>query len=80
MFRTKDDPVGMVTEKTLENIAVYSISGGIEMIASQAVQINIYAIDGRLVRSVMLNEGRNSITGIAPGLYLVNRTKVIVTD
>ena len=80
VFRTKDDPVGMVTEKTLENIAVYSISGGIEMIASQAVQINIYAIDGRLVRSVMLNEGRNSITGIAPGLYLVNRTKVIVTD
>ena len=70
----------MVTEKTLENIAVYSISGGIEMIASQAVQINIYAIDGRLVRSVMLNEARNSITGIAPGLSLVNRTKVIVTD
>lgn len=61
-------------------MTVYSISGGIEVVASQAAQINIYAVDGRLVRSVMLNEGHNSITGIAPGLYLVNRTKVIVTD
>ncbi len=80
VFRTKDDPVGVVTEKVSEDMTVYSISGGIEVVASQAAQINIYAVDGRLVRSVMLNEGHNSITGIAPGLYLVNRTKVIVTD
>ena len=54
------------------------MEGGIEVIAPRAQRVNIYSADGSLVRSVMLKEGHNAITGIATGLYIVNNVKVVV--
>ena len=76
VFRAK--PVGVTTEVSSDVITVYSMEGGIEVIAPRAQRVNIYSADGSLVRSVMLNEGHNAITGIATGLYIVNNVKVVV--
>ena len=76
VFRAK--PVGVTTEVSSDVITVYSIEGGIEVIAPRAQRVNIYSADGSLVRSVMLKEGHNAITGIATGLYIVNNVKVVV--
>lgn len=40
--------------------------------------INVFAIDGRLVRSVQLTEGENVIDNVSKGIYLVENQKVIV--
>lgn len=76
VFRTK--PVGIATETLAESLIVYSMEGGIRIIAPQPQRVNIYSVDGLLVRSVQLNEGRNTITDLTAGLYIVNNVKVVV--
>ena len=40
--------------------------------------MNVYGMQGTLVRSVQINAGRTVIDGIAPGMYVVERQKVVV--
>lgn len=41
-------------------------------------RVNVYGMQGTLVRSVQINAGRTVIDGIAPGMYVVEHQKVVV--
>jgi predicted phage tail protein len=56
-----------------------SFEDNILVVHSQITQpFNLFAIDGRLVRSVNLIAGRNEINGLAKGLYIINKQKIIL--
>ena len=38
----------------------------------------IYTLDGRFVRNIEVVAGRNVISGLAAGFYIVNENKVII--
>ncbi|MBO5698411.1 MAG: CotH kinase family protein [Bacteroidaceae bacterium] len=40
--------------------------------------INVYNLNGQLVRQALLNVGVNQIDGLTPGIYVVGATKVVV--
>lgn len=61
------------------NLKIFSSDNGTLIIESDiAKKFNIYAIDGRLVRSVDLLEGVNKIAGLKKGFYVANKQKVFV--
>lgn len=56
-----------------------SFEGNLLVVHSEISQpFNLYAIDGRLVRSVNLIAGRNEINGLAKGLYLAEKQKISI--
>lgn len=70
--------VGVTSEVASDAIAVYPVDGGVEIIVAQPQRVDIYATNGTLVRSLLLNEGRYTETGLTTGLYIVNGVKVLV--
>ncbi len=58
-----------------------TVKGGKQSIVVESREgrrVNVYAVSGTLVRSVQINAGRTVIDGIAPGVYVVERHKVVV--
>lgn len=58
-----------------------SVKGGKQSIVINSRvgrRVNVYGMQGTLVRSVQINAGRTVIDGIAPGVYVVERQKVVV--
>lgn len=61
-----------------DGLRVWS-SGGLLYIESASSQsVNIFSADGRLVRRLHLQEGVTSVAGLAPGVYIAGRRKVVV--
>lgn len=56
---------------------VYSEDGVIYINSNGKRDVKIYNAAGQLVRKVELNAGVNQITGLAKGVYIVNRVKII---
>lgn len=57
----------------------FSSDNGLLHISSGALQkINIYTVEGYLLRSVYLPVGDTIVSGLAKGLYLVNGQKIVV--
>lgn len=52
--------------------------GCVEVYSPKVDAMNIYGIEGRLVRSMVLNEGYNRINGLTKGIYLISNIKVVV--
>lgn len=67
-------------EKTAEKdiFRMYGGSNCINIVCGKAQVINIYSIDGSLIKTVKLNKGSNSIDGINKGIYLINNQKTVV--
>ena len=67
---------GLTTDKS-ENETVYTAGGNlyINNVLNKRT-INIYNILGQNVRSVELNTGNNTISGLSKGIYIVNGKKV----
>ena len=67
---------GLTTDKS-ENETVYTAGGNlyINNVLNKRT-INIYNILGQNVRSVELNAGNNTISGLSKGIYIVNGKKV----
>lgn len=61
-----------------DNLSIYAANGTIYVDASQSQKVNIYSVDGRIIKTVELNIGQNSIAGIAKGIYLINKQKVVI--
>lgn len=72
------DITGIVTHSINDDMVILSGTGCMEILSARATEVKIYSMDGRMVRSLTVNEGSNKIDGIASGLYLVNNHKVIV--
>ena len=52
---------------------------GLLFVSSEIVRpVQIHAIDGRLLRSVLLLRGENMISGLDKGLYLIANQKVVI--
>lgn len=56
---------------------VYSENGIIYINSNCPRTVKIYNAAGQLVRKVELNAGVNQVTGLAKGVYIVNRVKII---
>ena len=67
---------GLTTDKS-ENETVYTAGGNlyINNVLNKRT-INIYNILGQNIRSVELNAGNNTISGLSKGIYIVNGKKV----
>lgn len=44
----------------------------------KAQSLSIYAVDGHTVRTVNVHEGINTITGLDAGVYLLEKTKIVI--
>ena len=61
-----------------DRLVIYSNSGSVEIISGKAQSLNLYALDGRLIKALELHEGSNVINGLNKGIYLINHQKVVV--
>lgn len=59
-------------------LEVYSIKQGLLVRANESTQVRLYSVDGRLIRSLELQEGENRISGLTEGIYLLDNHKVVV--
>ena len=59
-------------------LRVWGGNGEIGIEAETATPITVCDLMGRVARRLTAEPGRTSIDGLAPGIYVVNRTKVIV--
>ena len=65
---------GQATDK----LKIYAVNDVIYIQADNAQSINVYSIDGRIIKVAELAIGENTITGIAKGIYLINNQKVVI--
>ena len=68
--------IGQIPARLTDN-DVYSENGIIYIHSNCPREVKIYNAAGQLVRTVGLNEGVNKVTGLAKGVYIVNRIKII---
>lgn len=71
MGRTPDSRVA-------EGIRVYAAGGVLTIEAPQACTVQVYSVDGQLVRTVQVNEGTNEVIGLAHGVYVVGGVKIVM--
>jgi hypothetical protein len=61
-----------------DRLTVFSENGLLFIISDVPRMVNLFAVDGRRVRSIHLSAGRNEIGGLAKGFYLAGKQKVFV--
>ena len=65
-------------EQQNNDIYSYSSNGTLYLNSPRSQMLNIYGIDGRLVRTEILNEGENKVVGLNKGIYIIENKKVVV--
>lgn len=75
-----DSPLGIegVAGGESTGIKIEGLDGAIRFSVSDARIVKVFAVDGICVASLSLESGVSTITGFAPGLYIVEGAKVIV--
>lgn len=72
-------PTGIDTPETSGmGMTIYPAGNTLYVNAPKAQKLDIYGIDGRLIRSEILAEGENVLTGLTAGIYLIEKNKVII--
>lgn len=74
----EDNPTDVDTNSPATSFALEGGKNEIRVFAPEAMIANLRTIDGRTVRTLQLNEGNSTISGLAAGIYLLNQHKVIV--
>lgn len=67
-----------INDLAAEGMRVYSDGGTLFITVGDAQDVQVYGIDGRMVRNLQLEEGTNAVNGLAQGIYIVNNQKVVV--
>lgn len=70
--------VSSILSSTVEGFSIYTKGNSIVVNSEVSRSLNVFSIDGRLVRSVDLAVGENVIDNISKGIYLVGNQKVII--
>jgi beta-xylosidase len=65
-------------EPVTSGVQVYAAGKVLYIKAAEAGDTQIVTVDGKVVTSVSYAEGINTYEGLEPGLYLVNRNKVLI--
>lgn len=68
---------GAVSEVVTDDMKVYGANGCINVDLQKDMQVTVYSVDGRIISSQMLSNGRYTVE-VPKGIYIVNRTKVAV--
>ena len=69
---------GVASVGAAKGIDAYGIDGAIVVKASDATTVNVYNAAGALVRSVAVESGDTRLEHFTPGIYIVNKAKVVV--
>ncbi|MDR1737725.1 MAG: FIVAR domain-containing protein [Candidatus Symbiothrix sp.] len=64
-----------IAEKTLY---AYGTKGGVQLLSHGASDVRIYSVTGQLVKTVSVDG--SATVALAPGVYFVNKQKVVVSD
>ena len=72
-----ESPVSIESVAT-NNLSIYSAGNTLYVNVPEAQKLDIYGIDGRLVRSEMLVEGENELSGLNRGIYVIEKNKVVI--
>lgn len=59
-------------------LRVYSEAGNLKIVSPKVTIVKIHGVDGVLVRTVQLQEGVNTVAGLAPGFYVVEGQKAVI--
>lgn len=78
IIATYKTPTNINEGNQVNGTNIYANNGVIYINTDKAQTMNIYSIDGRIIKSVKLNPGSNKVTGITEGIYLVNKQKIML--
>ncbi len=73
-----DPPFGGVENPTVATFKAWGGNGCISVSVDTETPVTVCDLAGRVVSRFTADSGTTSVDGIAPGIYVVNRTKVIV--
>ena len=73
-----DIETGVDTVALPEGMKVAAENGQIVIYVDEAKTTAIYSADGRMVGTITLNPGRNVVTGLAGGIYIVEGVKIVL--
>lgn len=81
-FGNKGGVTNLQTGETYQShqYKIYSEGNAIIVEAFSNGEIDVYSIDGKIIMSEQLREGRNVIKGLTPGIYIANSTKIVITQ
>lgn len=77
IISTGSEGTGIINE-SIDGFYTYSKNGSLIIHSDSQQSVNIFSIDGRLVKSIELQVGETIVDGLYGGLYLINKQKVIV--
>lgn len=61
-----------------ESLEVVADEGAVIIKANSNTTVNIYGANGALLRCVRINAGENRVEGLAKGLYIINKQKILI--
>lgn len=61
-----------------EELEVVAEEGAVIIKANNNTTANIYGANGALLRCVRINAGENKVEGLAKGLYIINKQKILI--
>lgn len=61
-----------------EELEVVAEEGAVIIKANSNTTANIYGANGALLRCVRINAGENKVEGLAKGLYIINKQKILI--
>lgn len=59
-------------------LTIYTEKSNIYIKTNMPQTISIYAIDGRIIKSVSLKNGTTIVNGLSQGVYIINNQKIII--
>ena len=71
-----------LTTADFSEVRLDAVSGGTTGITDvkelQGDELKVYSLDGRLCRTISVQQGENTLNGLKPGVYMIGNRKVVV--
>lgn len=77
-FVLDKESMGITASTDTKGVQISSRDGQLFISSDTQQRIDIYTVDGCLLRSVSLSIGNTTVAGLANGLYIVNGQKIVV--
>ncbi|MEG1587348.1 MAG: DUF6383 domain-containing protein [Bacteroidales bacterium] len=74
---TQNTETGIENNLADQNLTITAVAGGLEISSDTDTTLTICRINGQLIRQTAITTGKTTIA-LPQGIYLVNRTKVVV--